>query len=263
MLLSVLAFLATGAVAGLLAGLLGIGGGMVIVPALVFLLPGLGVPPAVLTQMAVGTSLACISVISINSTRAHHARGGVAWPVVARLAPGLALGALGGAALAHALPSLTLQRIVGVSALLVAARMIFGGNPAGRRDLPGSAGLVTVGGTIGTLSSLVGIGGGSLTVPFLVWCHMPMVRAVATSAACGMPIAWAGMLGFAVAGWGEPSHGAASVGYVHLIGAAGIVAGSLAATPVGAALAHRLPAVALRRVFALLLVVVGLRMIMA
>lgn len=234
---------------------------MIIVPALVFLLPGFGVGSTVLTQVAVGTSLACISVISINSARAHHARGAVDWPVFLRLVPGLVAGALAGAALAHALPSLTLQRVVGVCALLVAARMGLGGNPSPQRELPGAPGLGAAGGVIGTLASLVGIGGGSLTVPFLAWCNVPMVRAVATSAACGMPIAWAGAAGFVIAGWGEPGRGDAAIGYVHLTAAAGVVAGSLLLTPVGAALAHRLPAIALKRVFAVLLLVVGLRMI--
>lgn len=261
MLFALIAFAATGAVAGLLAGLLGIGGGMVIVPALVFLLPAFGVAPSVLTQVAVGTSLACISVISINSTRAHHARDAVDWPVFVRLVPGLIAGALIGATLAHAIPSLALQRLIGVAALLVAARMAFGGNPAPNREVPGTVGLSATGGAIGTLSSLLGIGGGSLTVPFLAWCNVPMVRAVATSAACGMPIAWAGVIGFLLTGWDEPGRGAAAVGYVHITAVVGVVAGSLLLTPVGARLAHRVPAAALKRVFAVLLLIVGLRMI--
>lgn len=261
MLVSTLIFVATGAVAGLLAGLLGIGGGMIIVPALIFVLPALGVAADVLTQTAVGTSLACISVISISSARAHHVRGGVIWRVFLAMAPGLVLGALAGAALAHVLPSLTLQRIVGIAALLVAVKLFTDVKPAPHRDLPGGATLAGAGGAIGALSSLVGIGGGSLTVPYLAWCNVPITRAVGTSAACGMPIAWAGTAGFVVTGWGLTGTGPASLGYVSLPAAAGVVAGSLAFTPLGAALAHRLPAAALKRVFALLLAVVGLRML--
>lgn len=249
---------ATGLFAGFCAGLLGIGGGAIMVPAFLFLFAALGVPPAVLAQAAVGTSLACISVIAINSTRAHHRRGAVLWPVMLRLAPGLVAGALVGAAVAHLLSSLALQRVVGVAALLLALRMALDLDSSGQRPLPGAAALAGVGTAIGGLSALVGIGGGALTVPFLSWCRVPMVRAVGTSAACGMPIAWAGTLGFVVAGWGAPAGG---LGYVQPLAAAVVVAASLAATPLGAALAHRLPANALRRVFALLLTAVGLRLL--
>lgn len=262
MIISFLAFAAVGAVAGLLAGLFGIGGGMVMVPALIFMLPAFGVDASVLTQVAVGTSLACICFISINSTRAHHARGGVDWLTFRRLAPGLVFGAIVGAVLAGLMPSLLLQRLIGVGALLVGGRMFLGHNPSPSRELPASKGLAATGTGIGALSSLVGIGGGSLTVPFLAWCNQPMVRAVGTSAACGMPIAWAGVLGYLVAGWGETGLGAATLGYVHLIAAAGIIVGSLLLTPVGAMLAHRLPATALKRVFAVLLLIVGVRMAM-
>jgi len=261
MTVSILAFLATGAVAGLLAGLLGIGGGMIIVPALILLLPVFDVETGVLSQVAVGTSLASISVISIVSARAHHRRGAVLWPVFGRLAPGLAGGAIVGALIADVLPSLTLQRIVGIAALAVAVKMLLDVKPPAQRTLPGAAGLLGAGGAIGALSSLVGIGGGSLTVPFLSWCNVVIQRAVATSAACGMPIAWAGTATFIVAGWSESGRAAASLGYVHLPSWAGVVAGSLLFTPAGANLAHRLPAATLRRVFAALLAVVGVRMV--
>jgi len=255
-----LAFAATGACAGLLAGLLGIGGGMIIVPALIFLLPGFGVDASVLSQVAIGSSLACISAISINSAWAHHRRKAVEWPVFWGMLPGLLLGAALGAMVAHLLSSLVLQRLVGVAALLVAARMFASVQPAPQRELPGRIGLGTAGTAIGSLSALVGIGGGSLTVPYLSWCNVSMQRAVGTSSACGMPIAWAGALGFIVTGWGQAGTGA-SLGYVNLAAVGGVIAGSLMFTPLGAALAHRLPASALRKVFAILLVVVGLRML--
>lgn len=260
MLAAAFAFVATGAVAGLFAGLLGIGGGAIIVPALIYLLPALDIAAADLTQTAVATSLACISVIAINSTWAHHRRGGVLWPVFARLAPGLVVGALAGAALAHSLTSVTLQRIVGAAALLVALKMVLDIDGRGKRDLPGAPALAAVGAAIGTLSSLLGIGGGSLTVPFLSWCKVTMARAVGTSAACGIAIAWAGTLGFVLVGWGR--NGGADLGYVNLPAAAAVIAGSLVFTPVGAALSHRLPAAALRRVFAVLLALVGADMLL-
>lgn len=261
MLVPAIAFVAVGAVAGLLAGLLGIGGGMVMVPALIFMLPAFGVGGAILTQVAVGTSLACISVISINSARSHHARRAVDWPVFGRLAPGLVVGAVVGALMADVIPSIALQRFIGVCALLVAAKMAIGRNPQANRDLPGARGLAAIGAGIGGLSSLIGIGGGSLTVPFLAWCNQPMVRSVGTSAACGIPIAWAGVVGYLLVGWGESDGAAMTVGYIHVPAVAGIVAGSLLLTPVGAALAHRLPATALKRVFAVLLLLVGLKLV--
>ncbi len=263
MLTSFIAFAATGACAGLLAGLLGIGGGMVIVPALIFLLPRIGVDAAILSQVAVGTSLACISVISLNSAWAHHRRGAVDWQIFRRMLPGLLLGAALGAVLAHHLSSLALQRMVGIAALVVAARMFANVQPAAHRQVPGRVGLGTAGTAIGGLSSLIGIGGGSLTVPFLNWCNVAMQRAVGTSSACGMPIAWAGALGFMLTGWGLAGAGPASLGYINFTATGGIVAASLVFTPLGAALAHRLPASALRRVFAILLVVVGVRMLWA
>lgn len=261
MLTSLIAFALTGAAAGLLAGLLGIGGGMVIVPALIFLLPRFGVDSAVLSQVAVGSSLACISVISINSAWSHHRRDGVDWSVFMRMTPGLLLGAAQGATVAHYLSSIALQRTVGIAALLVAARMLANVQPAPHRSLPGRLGLGTAGAAIGGLSSLIGIGGGSLTVPFLNWCNVNIQRAVGTSSACGMPIAWAGMLGFMVTGWGVAGVGNTSLGYINLSAAGGIIAASLIFTPLGAALAHRLPARTLRRVFAVLLVIVGVRML--
>lgn len=236
---------------------------MILVPALIVLLPRLGVDANVLSQAAVGSSLACISVISLNSAAAHARRKAVDWRAFTGLLPGLMLGAVLGAGLAHLLPSLALQRLVGVAALAVAARILTNVQPNAQRELPGRLGLGVAGGVIGTLSSLVGIGGGSVTVPFLNWCNLPMQRAVGTSSACGVPIAWAGTLGFIVTGWGLPGTGGLSLGYVNYAAAGGIILGSLAFTPMGAALAHRLPAATLRRVFAVLLVVVGLRMLLS
>lgn len=261
--ISTLAILfAVGAFAGTLAGLLGVGGGIIMVPALIFLLPGLGVDAAVVAQMAVGTSLACICIISLVSTRAHDRRGGVLWPVVGNMAPGLILGALAGAWVADFLSSLMLQRVVGVAAVLIGVKMLTGGQPSAQRELPGKAGLAAVGGCIGALSSLIGIGGGSVTVPFLSWCNTGMIRAVGTSAACGIAIAWSGVIGFVIAGWGAAGTGPANLGYVSLPAFAAIVVASIACVPVGASLAYRLPARALKRTFALLLLIVGVKMLL-
>ncbi len=260
---SIAIFLVTGAAAGLLAGLFGVGGGLIVVPALAWLLPRQGVADAAVMQSAIGTSLAVIGLTSISSMRAHHARGGVLWPVFRRLAPGIVAGSLLGAWVAHGLSGVALKRIVGVGALLVALQMAIDAQPKSARALPGAAGLASVGGVIGLLSALIGIGGGSLTVPFLSACGVEMRRAVGTSAACGVPIAWAGALGFALNGLGVEGRAVWSVGYIDLAAFAGIAVASVFTAPFGARLAHRLPPRVLKRAFAVFLAGIGLRMLMA
>ncbi len=258
---SLLIFLATGAVAGLMAGLFGVGGGMIMVPALALLLPKSGVEPAIVMQVAVATSLAVISATSISSAYAHHQRGGVLWPVWRALTPGLVAGSVAGAFVADQLPSRVLAAIVGVGALLTAVQMFLDRKPKTAHGLPGVAGLVTAGGVIGLLSSLIGIGGGSLTVPYLSWCSIEIRKCVGTAAAAGVPIAWAGTLGFIVAGWNIPVAGA-HLGYVSLSGFAGLVLASVACAPLGARLAHGLPPRTLKRAFAVLLTGIGLHMLL-
>src|SRR5690349_17934965 len=219
---TLLIYAATGAAAGLLAGLFGVGGGLIMVPALALVLPWQGLGPAVVMQVAIGTSLAVISATSVSSMAAHHRRGGVLWPVFARFAPGLAAGAAAGAFVAHALPGTVLQRIVGAGALLVAAQMFLDRQPARQPGLPATAVLLSAGGVIGLLSALIGIGGGSLTVPFLTWRGVDIRQAVGTSAACGVPIAWAGAAGFMVAGAGVAGRPEPSLGYVALAAFAAI-----------------------------------------
>lgn len=256
-----LAYLVLGGVAGLLAGLLGVGGGLVIVPALLWVFRANGFDEAVVAHLAVGTSLATIVPTSLSSIRAHHRRGAVLWPVVRRLAPGIVVGAWLGAAIADRLATVWLQRVVGVFALTVAVQMLRGERAQAHRGLPGPAGLAGVGAGIGTVSGLVGIGGGSLTVPFLTWCGVDIRRAVATSAACGFPIAVAGAVGFAVLGWREAALPPASTGFLYWPALVGVAAASVLTAPLGARLAHSLPVVALRRVFAAVLALVGLRLL--
>lgn len=261
MLTTVLIYLATGIVAGVMAGLFGVGGGMIMVPALALVLPTQGIAPEVTMQVAIATSLAVISATSISSMLAHHRRDGVLWPVFIRMAGGLAVGAVAGAFLADRLESALLARIVGVGALLTALQMLFDLKPQRQHALPGSGGLAAVGGVIGLLSSLIGIGGGSLTVPYLSWCGIAIRQAVGTAATCGVPIAWAGAIGFMIAGAGEPGRAAWSLGYVDLAGFAGIAVASVAAAPLGARLAHALPPTVLKRCFAVLLTAIGIQML--
>ncbi|MEQ1440382.1 sulfite exporter TauE/SafE family protein [Fontimonas sp. SYSU GA230001] len=259
-----LIFLVTGACAGVLAGLFGVGGGLIMVPALAFVLPLQGVPATVYMQVAVGTSLAVISATSISSTLAHHRRDGVHWSVFARFAPGLAAGAVAGAFVADQLSGGALKRIVGIGAVLVALQMVL------RRErsavhayhaAPAAPELLCVGAVIGLLSAIVGIGGGSLTVPYLSHRGLSMPRAVGTAAASGVPIAWAGASGFVLAGWNTDGVPAPHLGYVSLSAFATLAIASVACAPLGARLAHAASPRTLRRAFALLLTLVGLRML--
>lgn len=258
-------FALTGLAAGLLAGLFGVGGGLIMVPALAWLLPHQGAPAETVMQTAIGTSLAVIGFTSMSSTRAHHRRGAVRWRVMRAFSPGLVIGALAGAFIAHRLKGRTLEIIVGTGALLIAAQMVWDSfkRPAAfaTRQEPGAVELAGVGSLVGLLSSLVGIGGGSLSVPYFASRGLPMVQAVGTAAASGMPIAWAGAAGFIASGWALTRIEAGQLGYISLPALAGLAIFSVAAAPYGARLAHRLPAKRLKQGFAALLAAVGFWML--
>lgn len=256
-----LAYTLLGAFAGVLAGLFGVGGGLVIVPVLAWLFLHAGIEPAVIMHLAVGTSLATIVFTSISSVYAHHRRGAVQWRAFAQLSPGIVIGAWLGAVIADSLPSGNLRVIFGVFELLVATQMGFGLKVSPHRTLPGNSGMALAGGVIGTISAIVGIGGGTMTVPFLQWCNVEMRKAVATSAACGLPIAVAGAMGFVVSGWDESGLPALSSGYLYWPALGGIVVASMLFAPLGARLAHSLPAAQLKRYFALFLAFLGIKML--
>jgi hypothetical protein len=251
-------YLLVGACAGVLSGLFGVGGGLIIVPVLVYSFTAHDFPVDVLTQMAVGTSLATIVFTSINSIREHHRRGAVRWPVVLWMGVGILVGCGIGALTAKHIQGPVLQKIIGVFAMVVAAQMVFDIRPKASRALPGKPGLVGAGVVIGWGSAIFGIGGGSLTVPFLSWRSVPMQQAVATSSACGFPIAVAGALSFILVGWGDPRLPPHSLGFVYLPATIGIAAASMFFARFGARLAHRLSPRLLKRLFALLLFGVGL-----
>ncbi len=254
-------YLLVGAFAGLIAGLLGVGGGLIIVPVLVFVFQGQSVAAEVMVHLAIGTSLATIVVTSISSMRAHHRHGAVKWPVFRQLVPGIVVGALAGAAIAGLLPTKVLRTWFGIFELLVAVQIGFNFGVAPHRRLPGAAGMHLAGGIIGAVSSVVGIGGGTLTVPFLTWCNISIRQAVATSSACGLPIAIAGAIGFIATGWSEAGLPEWSSGYVYWPAFAGVAAASLLFAPLGAKLTHTLPVNVLRRFFAVFLAVLGVRML--
>lgn len=253
-------YLAIGAVAGVLAGLLGVGGGLVIVPALVFVFHQQGLPADWVPHLALGTSLASIVFTSLSSCRAHHRAQNVDWGVVRHISPGIVLGTLCGSLLAAQLSPVFLKVFFVVFATLVSIQMGFGLRPPARGALPGWPGMGLAGGVIGAVSSWVGIGGGSLSVPFLSWCQVPLKRAIGTSSAIGLPIALAGAVGYVLAGWGKPGLPAASLGLVYLPALAGIVLTSVLCAPLGAYWALKAPVAALKRGFALLLLLGAIKM---
>lgn len=256
----ILLYLLIGGFAGLLAGLLGVGGGLVIVPFLAWAFVQQGLPMAWVMHLAIGTSLATIVVTSISSVRAHHQHGAVRWELFWLLLPGIVLGSWIGAQLASEVDTRFLQYLFASFELLVAIQMGLSLLPDGDREMPGWRGNGGAGGVIGVVSAMVGIGGGTMTVPWLVWNRIPVHQAVATSAAVGLPIAVAGGLGFVWSGWGIAELPAASSGFIYWPAFVGIVLMSVLAAPLGARLAHQLPAKRLKRVFALFLLLLSLKM---
>ncbi len=238
---------------GFLAGLLGIGGGMLMVPFLTFILSAKGFPQDYVVKMAVATSLATICFTSLSSVRAHHRRGAVLWNVAKLLAPGIVLGSLLGAQIAVALPGKVLSVLFALFVGFSATQMFLDRKPKPSRTLPGSAGMLGVGGLIGMLSALVGAGGAFVSVPFMTWCNVKIHNAVATSAALGFPIALAGTLGYIWAGQGLPQMPPGSVGYLYLPGLLVISLASMTTAPLGARTAHGMDIRPLKKVFATVL----------
>ena len=251
-----------GAVAGFFAGLFGIGGGVVTVVVLVVLLPRLGVASGSIMHVALGTSLAAIIMTSISSTLAHHRRGAVRWVVVAKLAPAVAAGALAGGVVAHHIPDRALRILFGVFLFWVAVRLWRRAAQRVATRLPDSGVLAGVGAGIGVLSAWTGIGGGSLSGPFLMSRGVPAAQAVATSAAVGFPLAMAGALGYVASGWGRAELPALSLGYVYWPGALVLGLAAMFIAPLGARLAHALPDRALKTAYAALLAVAALRVML-
>ncbi|MFW1678095.1 sulfite exporter TauE/SafE family protein [Pontibacter sp. JAM-7] len=259
MLLTLITYLVLGALAGTAAGLFGIGGGLLIVPVLVFTFQAQGMPPEVLTHAAVATSLATIVITSISSMRAHQKKQAVRWDIFWPLTGGILLGAVLGVNTAVQLPGSWLQIALGCFALTVAVQMALNLKPDAGETAVSKPGLSVAGAVIGWVSSIFGIGGGTLTVPYLSWRRVVMQHAVATSAACGLPIAIAAAITNIWVGWHAPQMPEWSAGYIYLPAFMGIVLTSSLFAGFGAKLAHSLPPLLLKRIFAGFLVVVGLR----
>jgi uncharacterized membrane protein YfcA len=249
----ILILLVMGAGGGFAAGLLGVGGGMVLVPFVTMIFTARHFPPQVVVHMAIATSLATILFTSLSSVRAHHAHGAVRWPIVRLLVPGILIGSWIGPWIGKQLNTSLLALVFGLFVAFSATQMILNRKPAAARELPGTPGMFAAGGVIGTVAGLVGAGGGFLSVPFMSWCNVKMHNAVATSAALGFPIALSGTLSNMYFGWNETGLPAYSLGYIYLPALAVIALASVTMAPVGARAAHRMPVARLKRIFAMVL----------
>ena len=251
-----------GLVTGFLAGLLGIGGGMIMVPFISALLSAREVAPGLAVKMAIATSMATIIFTSISSVRAHHKKGAVRWDIVKRLAPGIVLGAmLASVGVFALLKGALLYFVFGGFVAFSAVQMFLDKKPAPSRQLPGTAGLLGAGGAIGFLSGLVGAGGGFISVPFMTWCNIAIHNAVATSAALGFPIALANVAGYIISGQGLGGLPPHSFGYLWLPALVVIASCSVLMAPMGAKAAHALPVKKLKRAFSIVLFVLAMYML--
>ncbi|HEX8874833.1 MAG TPA: sulfite exporter TauE/SafE family protein [Nitrosospira sp.] len=257
-----LAYLLLGAVVGFFAGLLGIGGGLIMVPVLTFIFSAQHFPPDRILHLALGTTMAAIIFSSAASLRAHHAHGAVNWQVVRYMTPGIIVGTLGGATLASSLSSRFLSIIFVVFIYYAATQMLLRISPEPSRKLPGRAGMFGAGSIIGVVSSFVAIGGGLLTVPFLSFCNVRLQHAIGTAAAVGFPIAVTGAIGYMANGMAQPQplpeH---SLGYVDLPALGWIVLASMLTAPLGAKTTHIVQTATLRKIFVGLLYLLGTKML--
>lgn len=238
------------------------GGGLIIVPVLIWLFDAQGIANGIQPHLALGTSLGSILFTSLSSVRAHHWHGAVDWGIVRRIAPGIIIGTLLGALLASLIPARPLKIFFIAFLFYAALQMAMNFKPTPSRSLPGHLGMSLAGALIGAVSSWVGIGGGTLSVPFQVWCNVPFHRAVGTSAAIGFPIAFAGLAGYLIGGWHVEALPTYSLGFISLPALACIALGSIFTAPLGAKTAHSLPVAKLKRIFALLLLALAIRMLM-
>ena len=252
-----------GACTGFLAGLLGIGGGMVLTPFFTMLLGTAGVPQEHVVHAAIATSMGTILFTSLSSVRAHASRGAVLWNVVAAVAPGILCGAVIGAQISGALSTFWVALIFAAFVYFSATKLFLGGKPAPPRQLPGAPGMFGAGSVIGVISSLVGAGGGFISVPFMTYCNVKMHNAIGTSAALGFPIAFAGTIGYIWSGWGIETlpQWPMMLGFIHLPALFSVAVMSVLTAPLGAKVAHSIDTKPLKRIFASLLYVLATYML--
>lgn len=255
-------YLVLGAFAGVIAGMLGVGGGLIIVPVLASIYAAESMPGDIIMHLALGTSLATIVFTSISSVYAHHKHQAVLWSVFWRLTPGILIGAWLGGWLAGQLSTQWLSPLFACFELLVAFQLLTGKQVNSHRQLPNNLGVGLASGVIGHISAVVGIGGGTMTVPYLLWNNIALRKAIATSAACGLPIAIAGSLSYVFTGWQHSSLPVNTLGFVHLPAFFCIIITSTLCAPIGARLAHHLPVPVLKKFFAIFLIVLAVKLLL-
>ena len=254
-------YLLMGLFVGFFAGLLGIGGGLILVTLMVYLFTVQGFPEDRLLHLALGTSIASIIFTSISSLSAHHKHGAVRWDILRMAVPGLVVGTLLGTVVADQLKSKYLAIFFVIFVYYSAVQMFANVKPKPSRQLPGKTGMTVVTVIVGIVSSFVGVGGGVMTIPLMSLCNVPMRQTIGTSAALGLPIAIAGTVGFIFTGLGKDHLPALSVGYVYLPALVGIVIGTFVTVPWGAKMAHTMPVTRLKKIFAVILFILATKML--
>ena len=255
-----LTYAVLGVAVGFFSGLLGIGGGSMIVPVLGLTFVAFGFSPDQVLHLSLGTSLAAMLIATAAATREHHRHGAVRWDLVKGLAPGIAIAGLAAGYIARAAPLAFLKGFFLCFMAYVAYQIIFGLKPTPGHKLPGPAGTAAVGAAIGGLSALAGVGGAMLSVPFMMYCNVAFHHAIATSSAISFVVAVSGAIGFVVAGLNEPGLPPGAIGYVYVPAFLGISLTSIFLAPVGARAAHRLPIATLKKVFAVFLLVLAVKL---
>lgn len=260
--LLVVSYLLLGAVAGLIAGVFGLGGGIIIVPTLIFTFSYLNFSPEVATHLAVGTSVASISFTSLSAIYVHHKKLAINWSLAIKLSTGMIVGGLIGASLADVLSGVILQRAFALYAFAVALQMWFSWRPKASLTLPDRLGCGLLGTAIGTVSGLFGIAGGSLVVPILTLYRIKITETIATAAVTGFPIALSGAFGYLLMGWNNPHLPENSLGYIYLPALLGIITTSTLFAKFGAKLAHRLQPNILKKMLSIGLLLVAFKLLL-
>lgn len=256
------AYVLVGAFVGILAGMLGIGGGMTLVPILAALFTAHQFAPDHVVHLALGTGMASVVFTSASSVREHNKLGNVDFSLVRLLAPGMVAGSLLSTLAAGWISQRHLALAFAVIVYGGAMQMLLNRRPEASRALPGPLPLFATGAIIGIICGLVSAGGAFLTVPFMLWCGVPLKKAIGTAAAAGIPVAIVGAIGYIISGWNLPGLPADALGFVSTIAVIGLCSGSIVTAPMGARLAHRLPVLALKRIFALLLTILATKMLL-